>query len=290
MARAIWKGAISFGLIYVPVSLHSAVRPGTLDLDLLDKNDFSPVGYQRINKATGKPVDWKNIVKGYQYEKGEYVVLTDEDLRRANVEATGTIDIGSFVDGAAIAPYYFDTPYYLLPEKPATKVYALLREALARSEKLAIATIVLRTRQHVAALMPVGDQIMLNTLRYAPEILPTPKSQTSSRAASATGKELQMALKLVDQMTEEWEPERYRDTYRGDLMKRIEEKVASGNTRTLTKPQKRERPQGAGKVVDLMALLEKSLQESRGADSAARRRRGRAIRRSRARTQTRRRA
>lgn len=299
MARPLWKGAISFGLIHVPVTLQTAARASNIDLDLLDKRDFSPVGYQRVNKNTGKPVDWKAIVKGYQYEKGEYVVLTEEDFRQANVEATRTIDIEGFVERDSIEPFYFDTPYYVLPERSAVKVYGLLREALVRSKKIAVATVVIRTRQHIAALMPMGDIFVLNTLRFAPEILPMPKpvaaAKGSGRAAQTTGKELQMALKLIDEMSEDWQPKQYKDTYRDDLMKRIEKKIEAGQTKTLTAPQEEDGKKRAssGKVVDLMSLLEKSLAERRGGSASegegtTKRRRRRSARRSTTRTSRRR--
>src|SRR5690242_15688663 len=216
-SRGLWNGAISFSLIHIPVSLHTASRAHQLDLNLLDKRDFAPVGYQRFNKATGKVVEWNDVVKGYEYEKGEYVVLTDEDFRRANVEASRTIDIQTFVDRDAIAPYYFDTPYFLVPDKNGERVYALLREALERSQKLAVATFVLRSRQHVAALMPVDNVIVLNTLRYHEEIQAHPDvtAAVSKKATgAANGRELAMALKLVDEMTEKWHPEAFNDTYR----------------------------------------------------------------------------
>lgn len=267
-ARGLWNGAISFSLIHIPVSLHTAARTSTLDLDLLDKRDFAPVGHQRYNKSTGKVVDWNDVVKGYQYEKGEYVVLTDEDFRRANVEASRTIDIQAFVARDAIAPYYFDTPYFLVPDKGGERVYALLREALEQSQKLAVATFVLRSRQHVAALMPVDKVIVLNTLRYEEEIQPHPEviSAVTKKANAASGRELQMALKLVDEMTEKWQPEAFRNTYREDLLKRIEQKVKSGQTHTLTEPEAEVTEQRAtgGKVVDLMSLLERSLQQRGG--------------------------
>jgi len=228
----LWNGAISFSLIHIPVSLHTAARAHELDLNLLDKRDFAPVGYQRYNKSTGKVVDWNDVVKGYEYEKGEYVVLTDEDFRRANVEASRTIDIQTFVDRDAIAPYYFDTPYFLMPDKNGERVYSLLREALEQSKKLAVATFVLRSRQHVAALMPVDKIIVLNTLRYQEEIQPHPDvaAAAAKKTSAASTRELQMALKLIDEMTEKWHPEAFADTYRDDLMKRIEEKVKSGQT------------------------------------------------------------
>jgi DNA end-binding protein Ku len=275
-ARGLWNGAISFSLIHIPVSLHTAARAHELDLNLLDKRDFAPVGYQRYNKATGKVVEWNDVVKGYEYEKGEYVVLTDEDFRRANVEASRTIDIQTFVDRDAIAPYYFDTPYFLMPDKNGERVYSLLREALEQSKKLAVATFVLRSRQHVAALMPVDKIIVLNTLRYQAEIQPHPDvaAAVAKKSNAAGGRELTMALKLVDEMTEKWKPEVFADTYRDDLLKRIEQKVKAGQTHTLTEPEQEAeaRPTGGGKVVDLMSLLEKSLAQKGGssADGAAR--------------------
>jgi len=275
--RGLWSGAISFSLIHIPVTLHSAARSGTLDLDLLDKRDFAPVGYQRYNKSTGKVVEWNDVVKGYEYEKGEYVVLTDEDFRRANVEASRTIDIQAFVARDAIAPYYFDTPYYLVPDKGGERVYALLRQALEQSEKLAVATFVLRSRQHLAALMPVEGVITLDTLRYQDEIQPHPDvAAASARKSSGNSqRELDMALKLVDGMTEDFQPGMFKNTYRDDLMKRIEQKIKSGQTHTLTQPEAEATERvatGGGKVVDLMSLLERSLEQRGGgsADTAAR--------------------
>jgi DNA end-binding protein Ku len=253
------------------VSLHTASRANNIDLDLLDKRDFAPVGYQRYNKSTGKVVDWNNVVKGYQYEKGEYVVLTDEDFRRANVEASRTIDIATFVDRDAIAPYYFDTPYFLVPDKGGERVYTLLREALEQSKKLAVATFVLRGRQHVAALMPVNKFIVLNTLRYQDEIQPQPDVAAApvKKSAAAAGKELQMALRLIDEMSEPWKPEAFEDTYRNDLMKRIQQKVKAGQTHVLTEAEEEvtEARGTGGKVVDLMSLLQRSLEQKGGARS-----------------------
>ncbi|MEZ0271370.1 MAG: Ku protein, partial [Methylophilaceae bacterium] len=161
MPRAIWKGAISFGLVHIPVELYPAESRKGLDLDMLDKRDFAPVGYKRYNKSTGKDIDWNDIVKGYEYEKGKYVVLTDEDLKRANVEATQTIDILSFVDSEEIPEIYFEQPYYLKPARGGAKVYVLLRETLKRAGKVGIAQVVIRTKQHVAALLPMDKAIVL---------------------------------------------------------------------------------------------------------------------------------
>jgi DNA end-binding protein Ku len=258
------------------VSLHTAARANDIDLDLLDKRDFAPVGYQRYNKSTGKVVAWNDVVKGYEYEKGEYVVLTDEDFRRANVEASRTIDIQTFVDRVAIAPYYFDTPYYLVPDKNGERVYALLRDALEQSQKLAVATFVLRSRQYIAALMPVDKVILLNTLRYHEEIQAVPEAVPVAAKKASTAKELEMALKLIAEMSEPWKPEGFQDTYKHDLMKRIEQKVKAGQTHALTEPEGEtaERAATGGKVVDLMSLLQRSLEQKGarggGTDTTAR--------------------
>src|SRR5919206_1031234 len=170
MPRALWKGAISFGLVHIPVSLYPASRSEGLSFDMIDKRDFAPVGYKRYNKRTGEEISRENIVKGYEYEKGEYVVVTDEDFKQANVEATQTVDIVAFVDAAAVAPYYFDAPYYLEPGKRGEKGYTLLREVLRETERIAVANVVIRSRQHLAALVPLERVLVLNTLRFAHEI------------------------------------------------------------------------------------------------------------------------
>ncbi|WP_427307955.1 Ku protein [Cupriavidus sp. H39] len=270
MSRIIWKGAIAFGLVNIPVVLRPASRSQSLDLDLLDVRDMAPVGYQRINKSTGKPVDKEHIVKGYQYAKDEYVLLNEEDFRRANVEATQTVDIVSFVDAESIPPYYFDTPYYLEPDKRGERGYALLHETLRRTGKAALALVVLRARQHLAAMLVHDDALVLNTMRFADEVLPIaelrlPKA-ASGKPTGAHAREIEMATKLVDDMTEEWAPEQYRDTYRDDLMARIEEKIESGKTHQLTPPAaEEEAPRQGAKVIDMVALLRQSLGQ-RGKD------------------------
>ncbi|NUT16134.1 MAG: Ku protein [Cupriavidus sp.] len=264
MSRIIWKGAIAFGLVNIPVVLRPASRSQSLDLDLLDVRDMAPVGYQRINKSTGKPVDKEHIVKGYQYAKDEYVLLNEEDFRRANVEATQTVDIVSFVDAESIPPYYFDTPYYLEPDKRGERGYALLHETMRRTGKAALALVVLRARQHLAAMLVHDDALVLNTMRFADEVLPIselrlPKS-ASGKATGAHAREVEMATKLVEDMTEDWAPEQYRDTYRDDLMARIEEKIESGKTHQLTPPaEEEEAPRQGAKVIDMVALLRQSL-------------------------------
>jgi DNA end-binding protein Ku len=263
MARGLWKGAISFGLVNVPVELFSAQkRSGEINLTMLDKRDLAPVGYKRVNKASGKEVPWDDVVKGYEYQDDKYVVLSEEDFRRANPEASKTVDIMAFVDLADIAPQYFETPYYLAPAKRGEKAYALLREAMAKAAKAGIATVVIRTKQYLAAVLPQGEALILNTLRYQNELKTAKDLDIAEKLEGhkPSAKELDMALRLVDDMADEWKPERYHDTYHEDLMKRIEDKIKAGQTEEITEPEKEERAAKGAEVVDLMALLRKSVE------------------------------
>ncbi len=273
MPRAIWKGAVSFGLVYIPVELHSATRSGTLDLDLLDSRDFAPVGYQRINKRTGKVVDWGDIVKGYQYKKGEYVALSDEDFRQANVKASQTIEIETFTGRGDIAPEYYETPYYLTPIKGGEKVYALLRETLRRSEKVGVGSIVMRSRQHLSMITAEERALMLVTLRFADEIKSTTDLTlpATSGNAKVSAKEVSMAERLVEEMTSPWKPQQYHDTYREDLMRRINEKIKKKQTHVLTPSEKPSREKGqSAEIIDLMSVLKKSLESHGGSQARAR--------------------
>jgi len=260
--RSMWKGAISFGLVHIPVDMYTAVESKGLDLTMLDRRDFSPVGFKRYNKGNGKEVAWDDIVKGYEYEDGEYVVLSDEDLRRANPEATQTIDIQAFVDAEDVPLIYYDQPYYLAPGKGGAKVYALLRETLREAGKIGIARVVIRVKQHLAALVCVGDTIVLNTLRYPDEMrdagelkIPSPDSKT----AAVTVKELKMAMALVEGMSEDWEPKQYHDTYREDVLALVKKKIKAKQTKTITQPEPEKEKRTSGKVIDLVALLQASL-------------------------------
>jgi DNA end-binding protein Ku len=263
MARGLWKGAISFGLVNVPVELYSAQkREAGLDLTMLDKRDMAPVGYRRVNKSTGKEVPWEDVVKGYEYEDDKYVVLSEEDFKRANPEASKTVDITAFVDLDDIAPQFFDTPYYLAPGKRGEKAYALLRDAMAKAGKAGIATVVIRTKQYLAALVPQEDALVLNTLRYGAE-LKTPAEldiPDKLKGAKVSSKEIDMALRLIEDMADEWQPEKYHDTYHEDLLKRIEAKVKAGQTEEITEPEKEEKPAKGADVIDLMSLLKKSVE------------------------------
>jgi DNA end-binding protein Ku len=264
MPRATWKGAIVFGLVHIPVDLYPGARDNDLDFDWIDRRDMAPVGYQRINKKTGKPVDAKSIVKGYQYDKGQYVLLSDEDFRLANPKATQTVEIVAFVDRAAIPPPFYDTPYRLAPGKRGEKGYALLREVLRRTGRAGVAQVVIRTRQHLALLVAEGDLLLLETLRYADEVLDDKDLELPGARTALGAKELELAQRLVDDMTVEWKAGDYRDTYRDDLMARIKAKIKAGETEVLTEPGETAEPARGAEVIDLMAALKRSLGETTG--------------------------
>lgn len=273
--RALWRGSINFGLVNIPVALHPAETSSSLDFDLLDRRDFAPIKYQRINKQTGKEVPWNQIVKGYQYEKGEYVTLTDEELRSANVEATQSIDILDFVEAAEISPMYFDRPYYLEPLKNGRRAYMLLREVLAKSNKVAIARVVIRTREHLAAVMPQESLLILNLLRFNHELrdsrgLEIPGAKSKGRAISAS--EMKMAEQLIEAMSGAWDPAKYHDEYREDLKKLIEKKIKSGRPRSVATAAKVPPRKAGGKVVDIMSLLRRSVDQAQKKEETPRRR------------------
>lgn len=266
MARAIWKGSISFGLVNIPVSLFSAEnRSEELSFHMLDRHDMAPVGYKRINKKTGKDVAWDDIVKGFEYEDGRYVVITDEDFIRANVEATRTVDIVDFVDLEEIDPAYYEKPYYLAPaNKAANKSYALLRETLKRTKKVAIAKVVIRTREYLAAVISHGPVMLLDVMRFGYEVREPSEVEVPTedlQKLGVTEKELQLAGTLVEQMVTDWEPQKYHDTYRDDVMALIRKKVEAGDTKVVHEPlPSEEAPAG---VVDIMTLLKKSVAEKK---------------------------
>ena len=273
--RALWKGSINFGLVNIPVALYPAETSKSLDLDMLDRRDFAPIKYQRINKRTGKEVPWDQIVKGYQYEKGEYVTLTDEELRSANVEATQSVDILDVVAAAEISPVYFEKPYYLEPQKNGRRAYMLLREVLVKSDKVAIARVVIRTREHLAAVIPQGHVLILNLLRFEHELrdskgLDIPEAGSKGRAISAG--ELQMAERLIEAMSGPWNPAKYRDEYREDLENLIEKKIKSGRPRAVSADARAPARKAGGKVVDIMSLLQRSVAQAQKKDDAPRRR------------------
>jgi DNA end-binding protein Ku len=267
MARSMWKGSLSFGLVNIPVSLYTAEKSKELHFTLLDRRDTEPIHYQRINSETGREVPWEETVRGYEFESGRYVVLSDKDLASANPKSTQTIEIVDFVELADIPPSYFDKPYLLAPERQGAKSYALLRETLRRSGKVGIAKVVLRTRQHLAAVVPVDDVIILNLMRFADELRDPAELDLPSGKQGVSEKELLMASRLVEAMVEPWDPERYRDDYRVDVKALIDRRVAAGELLAGKSAPAPRRPAGA-KVVDLMALLKKSVEEGGGRKSA----------------------
>lgn len=268
MPHAIWRGSISFGLVTIPVSLLAAEQPRSLSFHMLDKRDLSPIRNRRVNESTGKEVDWEQIVKGYEVSEGRFVVVTDDDLREANVEATQTIDVLAAVCADEIHPELVSTPYYLQPEKAGRKAYLLLREALKEAKRVAIAKIVIRTRQHLAALIPDGDLLLLDVLRYPYELrdpaeLDLPGSDAkATKAAGATQAEIDLAKQLVATISKPFDPEakEYRDTYHDDLLALIERKGAGQAPAPEPPPAA---PKAGGEVVDIASLLKRSLDDAK---------------------------
>jgi DNA end-binding protein Ku len=275
MARPIWKGNISFGLVNIPISLHSAVKKNEMHFELLDRRTKSQVRYERVNEQTGQQVPWDQIVKGYKYSGGDYIVLDEEDFKKAAVEATQTIEILDFVPLDRIEFRYFEKPYFVVPEKKAEKGYALLREVLKRTGKVAISKVVIRSRQYLTALVPQGEALVLNTLRYHDELRNPSEFKFPSEDIEqykVTERELQIAQMLVESMASQWDPARYHDDYREALMEWIEKKAQAGGA--ILPPQGEvEGKEEAGKVVDMMELLKRSVQrvaERRGNEEAPR--------------------
>ncbi|MCE5191823.1 MAG: Ku protein [Actinomycetia bacterium] len=269
MARSIWKGDISFGLVTIPVALFPAEERNDLAFHLLDGRDMAPIRQERVNGATGEEVPWEDVVKGYEYEPGRYVVVTDEDFRAADVEATRTVDVLAMVRAEEISMLYYDHPYYLAPSsKAARKPYAILRDTLAKTGYVGVASIVIRTRQHLAALLPADDALVLDVLRFPHEIrdaadLDLPGSDLAK--LGVTDAEMDLASQLVEAMTGPWNPSAYHDTYREELLALIKRKVETGEV--LAPPEPEERP-AAGEVVDIMSLLKRSLDERKAAGGA----------------------
>ncbi|MBD8574137.1 Ku protein [Pseudomonas syringae] len=267
MARAIWKGAISFGLVHIPVGLVSATASQRVDFDWLDKRSMDPVGYKRINKASGKEVSAENIVKGVEYEKGRYVVLSEAEIQAAHPKATQTIEIFGFIDSRQIPLQNIDTPYYLTPDKRGEKVYALLRETLHDSRKVALANVVLHTREHLAALVPVDAALVLVLLRWPSEVrdlASTLELDETVTHATLTKRERDMAKRLVKDMSVDWQPDDYRDTFQDKIMKLVETKARDGQLQAVGDEQEEVERRGAD-VIDLTDLLRRSLAGKGGA-------------------------
>jgi DNA end-binding protein Ku len=258
MPRAIWKGSISFGLVNIPIALYPATRREELRFRLLRKSDLSPVNYKRVAEKDGKEVPWNEIVKGYEYEKGKYVVLKDEDFERVDLEATQTVDIQDFVDQEEIDPIFFYKPYYLEPQKGGDKAYALLRDALKDTKKVGVAKVVIKTRQYLAGVKPEDGALVLELMHFADE-LADPEKLHVPKKMEVGKREMSMAKSLIDTMSSKWNPEKYKDDYREALMEVIEEKVEAGGKEVEEKPRKAPKPT---KVIDLVSVLQKSLEET----------------------------
>jgi DNA end-binding protein Ku len=259
---SIWKGSLTFGLVNIPVELKTAIRPDHISFRLLHQEDLSPVKYERVCQADGEAVPWSEIVKGYEYDKGKFVVLTDEDFKTAALESSKTIDILDFVKEEEIDPRYFEIPYYLVPAKGGEKPYALLREAIRNSQSVGVGKIIIRQTQHLAGVKVVGDALVLEIMRFANELVDAREFSFPSRDA-VRPQELRMAEQLVENLAEPFDPSRYTDDYRANLMKVIKAKM-KGKKAKLEEP---EETRDSG-VLDLMSRLRASLEEGNGKKGA----------------------
>ena len=273
-SRILWKGAISFGLVHIPVSLHTATTDHRIDFDWLDRRSMDPVGYKRINKKTGKEITKDDIVKGVALEDGNYVVLSDEEIEAAYPKATQSIDIEAFVSASEIPFVYLDRPYYLAPIGKGDKVYALLRETLLKTQRVGLARVVIQTKQHLAALVPVGPALVLNLLRWGSDIRPWTDLKlpaAGSKAAGLSERELAMADQLVQDMTTSFDPDQFRDSFHDEVMALVHRKAKAGNTESVVQPLVPEAQGRTADVIDLTELLKRSLKgrPERGDASAA---------------------
>ena len=262
MPRSIWKGSIAFGLVNIPIELYSAVRDHRPKFRLLHAKDEAPVRYERVCQTEGKPVAWEDLVKGYEYEKGQFVVLTRDDFKTAALEKTKTIDILDFVDPEEIDERYFETPYYLQPGKGAERAYALLREAIRESGRIGVGKIILRDAQHLAAIEVIEDALVLTMMRFADELA----ELGDFKFPSSTGlrkQELTMARQLVENLSASWDPAKYTDEYRDNLMRVIQGKLKGRKPKLAA----RETPQQAG-VIDLMSRLKASLERREAGETS----------------------
>jgi DNA end-binding protein Ku len=258
--RAIWKGSISFGLVNIPIALYPATRREELKFRLLRESDLSPVNYKRVAEKDGKEVPWNEIVKGYEYQKGKFVVLNEKDFQRVDLEATQTVDIKDFVDVDEIDPMYFYKPYYLEPQKGGDKAYVLLRDVLASTGKVGIAKVVIKTRQYLAGVKALKNALVLELMHFAEELADSEKLNVPKKMEPGK-REIDMAKALVQSMASEWDPKKYKDDYRDALLEVIEEKVEAGGKEIEEKP-KEKKP--STKVIDLVEVLKQSLANAEG--------------------------
>lgn len=264
MAGSIWKGSISFGLLNIPVTLQKAQEGHDLSFSMLDEKDLSPIKYKKVSAKDGKEVPWPRIVKGYEYEKGQFVIMNKDDFKAANPKATQTIDIEDFVSFDEIDLMFFEKPYYLVPQKNGIKGYFLLCEALKKSNKVAVAKIVIRTKMHLACIMARENYLVLEMLRFAHEVLQVDEVDyvKNSQVPKFTAKEIKMAEELIEGMTGKWKPEQYKDTYNDDIMKIVKMKIKAGQGKEIDYGELPKEEKGnTGTVVDLMPLLKRSLEQ-----------------------------
>ena len=265
--RALWKGAINFGLVHIPVALHSATSDSDIDFDWLDKRSMDPVGYKRVNKKTGREISQENIVKGIEYEDGQYVVLSPDEIVAAYPKTTQTIEIESFVPNTDVPFVYLERPYYIAPINKGKKVYALLRDTLLDSQRVGIARVVIQSKQHLAVLVPSGPGLILNLLRWGEEIRSWEGLDLPAEGAQAAGlskRELSMAKQLVDDMTGKWDPNQFKNTFKDEIMALVERKVKAGKLQTVVQPDKADDSGGSSdsaKIIDLTELLQRSLRK-----------------------------
>ena len=272
MQRAVWKGAISFGLVHVPIALYPASQETAIDFDWLDKRSMDPVGYKRVNKRTGKEIEKENIVKGIKQDDGDYVVLSDDEIKAAFPKSTQTIEIESFVKASEISFFLLERPYYLEPVGKGEKVYALLREAMQEAGVIGIARVVMHTKEHLAALIPWGPALMLNTVRWASEIRSSADLKLPAEgkaAAMLKPAELKMAAQLIKDMTGKWKAEDYTDTFSAAVQKLVNQKVKAGETESVAPLENAAAHGAASNVLDLTELLARSLAKRKPTPLAA---------------------
>ncbi|MBT2321999.1 Ku protein [Variovorax paradoxus] len=269
--RTLWKGAITFGLVHIPIGLHTATTEQGVDFDWLDKRSMDPVGYKRINKKTGKEIDKDDIVKGVEYEDGKYVVISPKEIEAAYPRTTQTIEIQRFIDAQELPFVYLERPYYVAPINRGHKVYALLREVLAKTGKIGLAKVVIATKQHLAALVPSGKVLVLDLLRWGDEVKATEGLDLPAegiKGAKISAAEMKMAEQLVKDMSGKWEPEDFKDEFKHEVMKLVDKKVKAGDTETVIQPEE-EAPSEGAEVIDLTELLSRSLKGGKAAKSSA---------------------
>ncbi|WP_437202887.1 Ku protein [Planctomicrobium sp. SH664] len=265
MGRPVWSGQISFGLVNIPVAIHGAERRSDLSFKLIDSRNSARVRYERVNEETGKEVPWSSIVKGFEYDKGSYVLLTEKDLESAAVEMTKTIEIETFVDPEEIESVYFDRPYFIIPGKGAEKGYVLLREAMEKSGRVGIAKVVIRTRQYLSAVIPDGNALLLELLRFPQEVVSASEFNFPGRdlkKLKISPKEIDLARQLIEGMSSPWNPDDYHDEYRSALMEMIDRRIKAGKTELIEDEEEPEEQARTPRTINFMDVLKQSVEKT----------------------------